>query len=147
MIVLLLLFPILGFGLVDSRFLWTGWCPDAGGMCFMTPRQNANANQTYSTIFLGVNFTFLYWTYPPPIEVNGTTVVVVDHPYTAYFIVTFEDGTTECLNLDVAGYPLSLPFATPHGVRTVHTRPTAGIVKSDSWGLLGGWQYAIAILD
>jgi len=145
-IVLLFLIPVLIIGLVDSRFLWTGWSPDTGGMCFISQRHHSNGNQTYSTIFLGVNFTFLYWTYPPPVEFNGTTFVVVDHPYTAYFIVTFEDGIKENLQLDVAGYPLLLPFDTPHGAKTVHSRPTAGIVRSNSWGLIGGWQYTVAML-
>lgn len=144
--ILLVLIPLLSFGIVDSRFLWTGWSPDTGGMCFMSQRHHANANVTYSTVFFGVNFTFLYWTYPPPVEYNGTTYVVVDAPYTAYFMVTFKDGTTENLTLGVAGYPLLLPFDTPRGVKTDHSQPTAGIVRSNSWGLFGGWQYTVAII-
>ncbi len=113
----------------------------------MSQRQHANANVTYSTMFLGVNFTFLYWTYPPPVEgPNGTTVVVMDAPHTAYFTLAFEDGITETLNLYVGGYVPMMLFDTPHGVKTVHSNPSAGIVTSLSWGLWGGWQYAVALI-
>ncbi len=145
-IILLILVVVLSVGLVDSRFLLTGWSPDTGGMCFMSQRHHANANVTYSTMFLGVNFTFLYWTYPPPVENNGTTVVVVDAPHTAYFTVSFEDGTTENLRLYAGGYPMEMPFDTPHGVKSVHSNPSAGIVTSHAWGLWGGWQYTVAII-
>ena len=99
-------------------------------------------------MFLGVNFTFLYWTYyPPPLEgPNGTTVTAADAGRNAYFTVAFEDGTTENLSLLVAGYPLLLPFDTPRGVKTAHSNPTAGIVTSHSWGLFGGWQYTVALI-
>lgn len=113
----------------------------------MSPRQHANANVTYSTMFIGVNFTFLYWTYPVSVEgPNGTTYVIVDAPHTAYFAITFEDGTIENLSIYVGGYPLLLLFDTPHGVKTVHSFPSAGIVKSNSWGLFGGWQYTVNLL-
>ena len=113
----------------------------------MSQRHHANANVTFSTMFLGVNFTFLFWTYPSPVEgPNGTTIIVVDAPYTAYFIVAFEDGITENLSLYVGGYPMMMPFDTPRGVKTVHSFPSAGIVRSHAWGLWGGWQYTVALL-
>lgn len=146
-LILFILVAILSFGILDSRFLWTGWSPDTGGLCFISPRQHANANVTYSTMFFGVNFTFLFWTYPPPVEgPNGTTIVVVDAAHTAYFTITFADGTKENLSLYVGGYPLLSLFETPHGVRTAHSFPSAGIVKSFALGLWGGWQYTVNLL-
>jgi hypothetical protein len=146
-IILVFLLGGLFFGLVDSRFLWTGWSPDTGGLCFVSQRHNANANTSYSTMFFGVNFTFLYWTYPPPVAgPNGTTIVVVDAPYRAYFAVAFEDGSNETLSLFVDGYTALMPFQFPHGVLTIHSNPSAGIVTSESWGLWGGWQYTVPFL-
>jgi len=110
-VVLLILLVILIFGIVDSRFLWTGWSPDTGGMCFVSQRYGANANSTYSTVFYSVNFTFLYWTYPPPLEgPNGTSIFVVDAPYHAFFLVTFGDGSKENLSLYIDGYTVLMPF-------------------------------------
>jgi len=98
-------------------------------------------------MFFSVNFTFLYWTYPPPLEgPNGTTIVVVDAPYTAFFRVAFGDGIEESLNLYVGGYPVLRPFQIPHGVKAAHSWPSAGIVTGESWGLWGGWQYTVALL-
>jgi hypothetical protein len=102
---------------------------------------------TCSIMFFGVNFTFLYWTYPPPSEdPNGTTYVVVDAPYTAFFSITFNDGASESLSLYVGGYVALFPFQFPHGVRTDHTWPSAGIVTGEVWELWGGWQYTVAML-
>jgi hypothetical protein len=113
----------------------------------MSQRYHANANLTYSTLFLGINFTFLYWTYPSPVEVpNATTSVVFDPPYTAYFTIDFKDGTKENLSFYVSEYPMMMPFDVPHGVKTVHSSPRAGIVISYSWGLWDGWQYTVALL-
>lgn len=113
----------------------------------MSQRFGSNANVTYSTVFFGVNFTFLYWTYPSPAEgPNGTTVVVVDAPYRAFFTVIFEDGVSENLSLCVGGYVVLFPFQFPHGVRTDHTWPSAGIVTAEVWELWGGWQYTVAML-
>jgi len=146
-IMLLVLLTILTFGIIDSRFLWTGWSPDTGGMCFISQRYGANANATYSTVFFGVNFTFLYWTYPPPLEgPNGTSIVVVDAPFRAFFTISFGDDTKENLSFYVGGYTVLMPFQIPHGVKTVHTWPSAGIVTGESWGLLGGWQYTVTLL-
>ena len=147
-IILVVLLAILILGLVDSRFLWTGWSPDTGGMCFVSQRYGANANITYSTVFFSVNFTFLYWTYPPPLEgPNGTITTVVDAAYKAYFTVTFGDGTNENLSLYVDGYIVLRRFQIPHGVKTTHSWPSAGIVTGESWGLWGGWQYTVALLS
>jgi hypothetical protein len=146
-IVLIFLSGLLLFGIIDSRFLWTGWSPDTGGLCFMSQRYDANGNSSYSTVFFGVNFTFLYWTYPPPVAgPNGTTIAVVDAPYRAYFAVAFEDGSKETLSLFVDGYTALVPLQFPHGARTVHSYPSAGIVTSESWGLWGGWQFTVAIV-
>ena len=104
-VILFILISILIFGIIDSRFLWTGWSPDTGGLCFISSRYSGDANTTFSTMFFGVNFTFLYWTYPPPVEgLNGTTIVVVDAPYTAFFTISFGDGTSENLSLSIDGY-------------------------------------------
>ncbi len=143
--VLLILVIVLSFGFIDSRFLLTGWSPDTGGLCFISQRHDSNANSSYSVFFLGVNFTFLYWTYPPPAEgPNGTTFIVVDAPYTAYFRLTFDDGSHEILSIYVGGYAVLSPFQIPRGVRSTHMRPTAGVIAGESWGLWGGWQYTVA---
>ncbi len=95
-------------------------------------------------MFLGVNFTFRYWIYYPPAIVgpNGTTVIAVDRSYLAYFTVAFKDGSKENLqHYFGGGYPSFRQF--PHGVKTTHSSPSAGIVTNDAWG---GWQYTVALL-
>ena len=145
--ILFIILVILIVGIFDSRFLGTAWSPDTGGMCFVSQRYSANANMTYSTMFFGVNFTFLYWTYPPPTEgPNGTVFIVTDFPHRVFFTVTFGDGTSENLSLYVGGYVAIVPFQFPHGVRTTHSWPSAGIVTGEEWELWGGWQYAVAML-
>jgi hypothetical protein len=146
-VIVIFLLVILTIGILDSRFLWTGWSPDTGGLCLASQRYGGNANMTYSIMFFGVNFTFLYWTYPSPLEgPNGTTIVVMDAPYRAFFKVTFTDGTSENLSLYVGGYVGIVPFQFPHGVRTAHSRPSAGVVTGEVWELWGGWQYTVAML-
>jgi hypothetical protein len=133
-IVVLVVLILLGFGIIDSRFLWIGWIPDTGGMCFVSPIYDANSNSTYSAMFAGVNFTFLYWTYPPNIT---------DIPYKAYFVVTFDDGTKENLSLYVSGYTAVMPFQVPHGAKTNHSFPSAGVVTADTSDLWSRWQYTV----
>ena len=140
-----MLLVTLSFGIIDSRFLWTAWSPDTGGMCFVSQRYGPNDNVTYSTMFLDVNFTFLYWMYYPPTVVgpNGTIITAMDRLYEAYFIVVFKDGTKENFkHYFGGGYP-SFTSLFPYGVKTTHSSPTAGIVTNDAWG---GWQYTVALL-
>lgn len=147
-IVILVLLMLLGFGLIDSRFLWTGWVPDTGGLCLVSPIYSANSNSTYSVMFAGVNFTFLYWTYPPPIEgSNGTFLVTVDAPHHAYFLVTFDDGTEENLSLSVGGYIAVMLFQVPHGAKTNHSFPSAGVVTADTSDLWRRWQYTVNLIN
>ena len=83
-------------------------------MCFVSQRYGANANITYSTVFFSVNFTFLYWTYPPPLEgPNGTIITVVDAAYKAYFTVTFGDGTNLTGSLSWIARDISVPASIP----------------------------------
>ncbi|MBE0526074.1 MAG: hypothetical protein IH631_03970 [Candidatus Thorarchaeota archaeon] len=134
----MILLTILGFGIVDSRFLWTGWIPDTGGMCLVSPIYDANSNSTYSVMFAGVNFTFLYWTYPPNIT---------DVPHKAYFLVTFDDGTEENLSLYVGGYTVIMPLQVPRGDKTSHSFPSAGVITADTWGLWRNWQYTVNLFN
>ena len=137
-IVVLILLAILGFGIADSRFLWTGWIPDTGGMCLVSPIYDANSNSTYSVMFAGVNFTFLYWTYPPNIT---------DVPHKAYFLVTFDDGIEEIVSLNVGGYVGMMLFQVPRGTKTNHSLPTAGVITADTWELWGNWQYTVNLYN
>jgi len=137
-IVVLVLLILLGIGIADSRFLWTGWIPDTGGMCLVSPIYDANSNSTYSVMFAGVNFTFLYWTYPPNIT---------DVPHKAYFLVTFDDGTEENLSLSVGGYIAVMLFQVPHGVKTNHSFPSAGVVTADTSDLWRKWQYSVNLIN
>ena len=147
-IVILVLLTILGFGIADSRFLLTGWIPDTGGLCFVSQGYSANSNSTYSVMFAGVNFSFLYWTYPPPTEgPNGTSIYITDQPHTAYFLVTFDDGIEEILSMNVGRYTAMMPFQIPHGDKTNHTFPSAGVITEDTWGLWRNWQYTVNLYN
>jgi len=147
-IIILVLLTILGFGIVDSRFLLTGWIPDTGGMCLVSQSYDSHSNSTYSVMFTGVNFTFLYWTYPSPIEgPNGTSVYITDQPHTAYFLATFADGVSEILSLNVGGYVGILSFQTPRGDKTDHMSPSAGVVTADTQELWGKWQYTVNLIN
>lgn len=137
-IVVLAILILLGVGIADSRFLWTGLVPDTGGLCFVSQGYSTNSNSTYSVMFAGVNFTFLYWTYPPNIT---------DVPHKAYFLITFGDGTEENLSLYVGGYIAIMPFQVPRGVKTNHSLPSAGVVTADTVEQWGNWQYTVNLFN
>ncbi|MGY5858803.1 MAG: hypothetical protein RTU63_05500 [Candidatus Thorarchaeota archaeon] len=137
-IVVLVLVTLLGFGIADSRFLWSGWIPDTGGLCHVSQIYSPESNTTFSVMFVGVNFTFLYWTYPPNIT---------DVPHKAYFLVTFEDEVEEILNLYVGGYVGIMPFQTPRGAKTNHSLPSAGIITADTMDQWGNWQYTVNLFN
>ena len=147
-IVVLILLTILTFSVVDSRFLGTGWIPDTGGFCLVSQSYGANSNSTYSVMFAGVNFTFLYWAYPPPIEgPNGTLITITDLPHTAYFLVTFDDDVEEILSLNVGGYVPLMPFQVPRGAKTNHSSPSAGVITADTSELWRNWQYTVNLYN
>ncbi len=148
LVILIFLLIVGSIGIVDSRFLGIGLIPDSGGMCFVSQTYNANANESYSIDFVGVTFTFLYWTYPPPTEgPNGTSIYVTDLPHTAYFLISFEDGVEETLSLNVGGYVGILPFQIPFGPKTNHTSPSAGVVTADTQELWGKWKFTVTIFS
>ena len=147
-IIVLAIMIILSLGMADSRFLWTGWVPDTGGLCFVSQSYTADANSSFSVIFVGVNFTFLYWTYPPPIEgPNGTSIFITDQPHTAYFLVIFDDDVEEILSLNVGGYTVMMPIQVPRGDKTNHSLPSAGVITADTWGLWRNWQYTVNLYN
>ena len=147
-IVVLVFLILLGFGIADSRFLWTGCIPDTGGLCFVSQSYTADSNSSFSVLFEGVNFTFLYWTYPSPTEgPNGTSVYITDQPHTAYFLVTFDDGTEEILSLAVGGYVAMMPLQIPRGTKTDHSLPSAGVITANTLDLWRKWQYTVNLLN
>ena len=141
-LVVLILFSIfISFSVIDSRFLYTGFSPTTGGVWFTSTIYNAKeGNETYTIQFLGVNFTFLYLTYP------GEDVV--DAPYTIYINVSFQDGVSEILSISIEGY-LGLfegdLISIPYGQRTVHSFPAAAVLTSKAAGYWG-WQYAVSFI-
>jgi len=148
MVILMILIIIGGIGIIDSRFLGTGWIPDTSGMCFVSQIYDANTNESYSIDFMGITFTFLYWTYPPPTEgPNGTSIYVTDLPHTAYFLISFDDGDEETLNINVGGYVGILPFQIPYGPKTNHTSPSAGVVTANTQELWSKWQFTVNLIN
>ena len=138
---LVLLSIFIGFMVIDSRFLFTGFSPTTGGVWFTSEIYNAKeGNETYTVQFLGVNFTFLYLTYP-----SGDTV---DSPYTIYVNVSFQDGVSEILSISIEGY-LGLfegdLLSIPYGQRTAHSFPAAAVLTSRAAGYWG-WQYAVSFI-
>jgi len=135
---LVLLSIFIGFMVIDSRFLFTGFSPSTGGVWFTSTIYNAKeGNETYTIQFLGVNFTFLYLTYP---DEN-----VTDAPYTIYVNVSFQDGVSEILSISVDGYRPAYPISILYGQRTQHSYPAAAVLTSDALGYWG-WQYAVSFI-
>ncbi len=135
----LLILTIIGFMIVDSRFLFCGLSPTTGGVWFTSWIYNAKeGNETYTIQFLGVNFTFLYLTYPSD--------EIADAPFTIYVNVSFQDGISEILNIPVGGYTPVYLISIPYGARTAHSFPAAAVLTSDALGYWG-WQYAVSFIS
>ena len=148
LIIVIFLTIVGGVGIVDSRFLGTGWIPDTGGLCLVSQIYDSNSNESYSVDFGGVTFTFLYWIYLGFVEEpNGTSSYITDQPNKAYFLVSFDDGAEEILNLNVGGYVAILPFQVPFGAKTNHTSPSAGVITANTRELWDKWQFTVSRIN
>jgi hypothetical protein len=121
--------------ILSPRYLGIGLVSQTGGLSHISTVYTPNNNISYSVVFIDVNFTFLYWTYPYPL---------MDAAYTAYFRIQFSDNTTEVIHLNTGSYwanndwPLSV-------VNTLHTSPIAGILYSGYLNSPVGWQFIVSL--
>ena len=107
--------------------------PEMGGWCHISGYYGPNYNVSYSVLFQGINFTFLYDSYD---------FVLTCNPRTAHFRVQFQDDTVEYLNLYYGGFGgITSPLITYSINDTVHVGPQAGILIEDS---APGWQYVVS---
>lgn len=137
---------IVGFSIIDYRFLGVGYVEEFNGLCFISDIQHTNGNVSYSVIFHGVNFTFLFYapSVPNYIDPNGTTWTVADAPDIAYFLLTYSDGEIEHLAIYLGGYPLIDPFAPLRPVLGNHTSPRAGVANSYDVQLIRRWVLVVS---
>ncbi|MFQ5833815.1 MAG: hypothetical protein ACE5H4_13995 [Candidatus Thorarchaeota archaeon] len=120
---------VVGLLVINPMYLGVGVVPDCG-LCYISGVQDPNSNATYSVVFHGVNFTYLYSTYP---------FQVTDMPHVVYFQITFADYAVENLTLSVGGYVAIHSSAPLRTNMTQHSHPKAGLGTADTNHLWGKW--------
>ena len=125
--------------ILSPRHLGIGLITETGGWSHISDFYYPNDNVSYSVVFQGVNFTFLYWTYP----LLDVTYTLSDAQYTAYFHIQFSDNTTEEIHFYAGDY-----FATNTWplfiTTTTHTSPKAGILHGGYLNKPTGWQFVVS---
>lgn len=109
---------------------------DECGFSFISGVYDSNSNSTYSSVFHGVNFTFLYTTYPYQVS---------DLPFIAHFQILLPDDVVENLTLDVGGYVAVYPMAPLRVVASLHAGPRAGVATANSHQLVGKWVFLVSV--
>ncbi|MGY5875687.1 MAG: hypothetical protein RTU30_08070 [Candidatus Thorarchaeota archaeon] len=129
-ILIITIFIVVGGILVAPRLLGIGSVPEDDGIWFTTGLYQHGTNETYSVLFHGVNFTFLYYIY----------YGYLDSPFPVLFEVEFSDRAVEVLSLYIGGWSIvdRVNF-------TEHTDPRAAIFNFDTHEQHYSWSYAVAI--
>ena len=106
--------------------------PETEGTWFRSGPYRWNGNISYSVMFHGVNFTFLYYIH------EG----VLDRPCSTHFEVTFVDSIREHLDIGIGGWCFG-----PRVVLSNHTSPRIAIYTSDSgeYDLHYTWFLAVSL--
>ncbi len=133
--VFILVVSVASFLVVDPMYLGVG-VVDQCGFCVVSGVHDSNSNTTYSHVFHGVNFTFLYTTYP---------YQATDLPFIAHFQVLFPDDAVENLTLDVGGYVVIDPMAPLRVTASQHVDPRAAVSTANSLALVGKWIFLVSI--
>ena len=134
-LVSVLVVSVVGVLVLDPMYFGVG-VVDECGFCFISGVYDSSANTTYSSVFHGVNFTFLYTTYP---------YQATDLPFIAHFQILFPDDVVETLTLDVGGYVAVYPSAPLRVAASLHERPRAAVATANSFQLVGKWVFLVSI--
>jgi len=126
-IVILCMF-IVGFFILPS-IIDLGTIPESDEPWYTSGPHNLWENETYSVIFRGVNFTFLY------IE-----DVPLDTNIPAHFVVTFPDAISEQMTIHLPGIVLFDDVAISN-----HTSPQAALFTHGASDVLGKWFCAVSL--
>jgi hypothetical protein len=134
-VVSILVVSVVGLLVVDPMYFGVG-VVDECGFCFISGINDSNSNTTYSLVFRGVNFTFVYTTYP---------YQATDLPFIAHFEILFPDDVVENLTLDVGGYVAVYPTAPLRVAASLHMGPRAAVATANSFQLVGKWVFLVSI--
>ncbi len=126
---------VVGFFVLDPMYLGIGVVPECG-LCFISGVQDFNSNTTYTVVFHGVNFTFLYSTRP---------YYITDVPDLVHFMISFSDDTVENLTLSVGGYVAIHPSAPLRTNMTQYSDPKAGFGTADTNQLWRKWVLIVTV--
>lgn len=131
----ILVISVVGFLVVDPMYFGVGVVEECG-FCFISEIYDSNSNTTYSLVFRGVNFTFLYTTYP---------YEATDLPFIAHFLISFPDDIAENLTIDVGGYVAVYPTAPLRVAASLHMGPRAAVATANSLQLVGKWIFLVSV--
>ncbi|MGY5875688.1 MAG: hypothetical protein RTU30_08080 [Candidatus Thorarchaeota archaeon] len=132
-ILVIIISIVVGGILLAPSLLGIGSVPEDDGLWFtIGPYQHLD-NDTFSVLFHGVNFTFLYY-------LNHR---YLDAPFPVFISVEFADGTIEALSLGIGGWTLENRVNF-----TEHTNPKAAVFTTNSPDdiLHYSWFYAVELI-
>ncbi|MFX0044792.1 MAG: hypothetical protein ACFE8Z_03000 [Candidatus Hermodarchaeota archaeon] len=134
-VVSILVVSVIGFLVVDPMYFGIGVVGECG-FCFISGVNDSNSNTSYSLVFHGVNFTFLYTTYP---------YQATDLPFIAHFRISFPDDVIENITLDVGGYVVVDLTAPLRVAASLHLNPRAAVATANSFRLVGKWIFLVSL--
>jgi hypothetical protein len=141
---------VVTFSIAANLFFYgylVAFFPEMGGICYVSTRYGLNNNESYSVMFLDVNFTFLYFT-GPWYTIPGTNISGPLHPFTwdAFFIVSFSDNSSELIRLILRGTDTDASFSGfGYPSFTRHTQPRAGVVIHElANDDVNTWRYLVS---
>jgi hypothetical protein len=125
--------------IADSRYFGVALVGGNAGWVYASQFYTPNNNVSYEVIFHDVNFTFMYWIYPRDAPTDG--------PYTVYFLIEFNDGSSEVISIQTGSYwvvhgSIDLPLAAKY---TVGTSPIAGVLYHGYMDNPVGWRFIVSI--
>ncbi|NHI90853.1 MAG: hypothetical protein EAX87_15150 [Candidatus Thorarchaeota archaeon] len=122
------------------------YLPSFSDNFYVSDVQTDNGNVSYSIVFKGVNFTFLYWYWPLFDIIDNETVYVAEQTVSVFVQVTFVDNASQVLQLDIdsPGGCLIGVDSTLRGVTTDHAHPCAGMATAETWVLHSNWVYIVS---
>lgn len=123
---------------MDTRYGGQGYVEETGGLSYVSEKYDSNGNSTYSVTFHDVEFTFKYWYYPYGVQ---------DYHYTAYFLIEFQDNTSEIISLATGSYWTTSGIVKRplFAVTTNHTSPIAGVLSGDYLDNPVCWRFVVSI--
>lgn len=117
------------------------------GFCYISDSQGGNGNSSYSVIFHGVNFTFLYWYWPMSGVMDNVTVVVAEQQVQVSILIVFSDDYSEIVQLEVDSPSSCLigPDPTWQVYPSSHTSLFAAVATANTEDLHSKWVYFVSV--